>query len=115
MPLIKMHTSTSIAEEKHTGLMGSLSKIVADATGKSEAVVMVTLNHGPIMMAGTGDNAALLDVRGIGGVNKETNTAITNMVCALLEQELNIPPGRVYINFTDIDGTNWGCNSKTIR
>jgi phenylpyruvate tautomerase PptA (4-oxalocrotonate tautomerase family) len=111
MPLIKMHTSTIIKNEKD--IMGALSDIVADITGKPKSVVMVTLTNGPIMLGEDTSDAAFLDIRGIGGISKETNSKITQSVCDLLKNELGISSDKVYITFIDIDGTNWGWNNKT--
>ncbi|MDI6774641.1 MAG: phenylpyruvate tautomerase MIF-related protein [Verrucomicrobiota bacterium] len=44
----------------------------------------------------------------IGGLDKNTNAAITKALCGLLQKELSIPPDKVCLNFTDVPASNWG-------
>jgi phenylpyruvate tautomerase len=112
MPLIRMETSIKIPEEKKSDLIGALSKITAEATGKPEAYVMAIVSEAAMSMAGKAGPAAFLDVRSIGSINKKVNTKICQEVVALLDKSFGIPGERVYISFTDVKGVNWGCNGN---
>jgi phenylpyruvate tautomerase len=111
MPLAKLQTSVPVKDKE--ALLTKLSQAVAVATGKPEAYVMVTLDHGEILMAGKPGPAAYLDVRGIGGWTPKVNASLSASVCDVLQQMLGIPPERVYITFTDVAATHWGWNRKT--
>lgn len=113
MPLLCLQTSVQIDENKSTGLAKALSGIVAKTIGKPEAYVMVTIKEATVAMAGTTEPAAFVDVRSIGGLNKEVNVELSSKVCSLLQEELGIPGGRVYLNFTDVNRPNWGFDGGT--
>ena len=113
MPLVKMQTSVSIAEEKRNEILLAASHIVAEATGKPEMYVMVTIEEGVFLMGGKSGPAAFVDVRGIGGLTPEVNKRLSESLCSLLKEKLSIEPERVYVNFTDVSPTNWGWNSGT--
>ncbi|MBN2803822.1 MAG: hypothetical protein JXR91_12075 [Deltaproteobacteria bacterium] len=53
-------------------------------------------------------------MRGIGGLDNETNIKITEKVCQVLEENLKIDPANVYTNFFDMPRENWGWNNKTV-
>lgn len=113
MPLLKLETTHSFNEEKGKPLLAALSRAVADATGKPEQYVMVTVSHSAILMSGKPGEAAFVDVRGIGGLNGETNRKLSQQICKLLKDSLGIAPDRVYLNFTDVDAGRWGWNGNT--
>jgi len=54
-----------------------------------------------------------VDVRSIGGPGNAVNGQLSQKICALLKTSLSIPPERVYLNFTDVDGASWGWNNST--
>ncbi len=113
MPLIRMETSIKIPEEKKPELTAALSKIAAGATGKPETYVMAIVSEAAISMAGQTGPAAFLDVRSIGSINKQVNARISKEVASLLGKSLSIPGERIYLNFSDIDGADWGWNGST--
>lgn len=113
MPLIKMQSANTLAPEQEEGILKSLSDIVSKETGKPATYIMATIEQSPIMLAEQSGNAALFEIRGIGGLTQEVNAAITQGLCQLCKTELGIPPDRVYANFTDVPRSNWGWNNKT--
>jgi len=113
MPLIKVETSAAIPETRRTPVLAACSKILAETTGKPERYCMAVLESGAILMAGKPAAAAYIDIRGIGGLTPAVNKALTKALCALLQKELGIEPGNVYITFTDVPAANWGHNGST--
>ena len=113
MPLLKLETTVPLPEEKGKSILAALSKAVSGATGKPEQYVMVTVNHSAMLMSGKAGDAAFVDVRGIGGLNGETNRKLSEQICKLLKDSLGISPDRVYLNFTDVEAGNWGWNGST--
>ncbi len=77
MPLLKLETTVPLPEEKGTPLLAALSKIVADSTGKPEQYVMVTVSQSAMLMSGKAGDSAFVDIRGIGGLNRETNRKLS--------------------------------------
>ncbi len=113
MPLIKMETSVHLPDETKLALVQSLSGIVSQATGKPEQYVMATISDAEICMSGKIGAAAFIDVRSIGSINSQVNKKISKEIKELLEKEIGIEGGRVYLNFTDIPAGNWGWNGST--
>jgi phenylpyruvate tautomerase PptA (4-oxalocrotonate tautomerase family) len=113
MPLLKMHTSVPVPEDKKEGLVKALSKITAETIGKPESYVMVALSDGTMSMGGEFGPAAFADVRSIGGLSGSVNKQISEKVCTLLEDALGIPGNRVYISFNDSAAADWGWDRGT--
>ena len=113
MPLLKLETTVPLPEEKGKPLLAALSQAVAGATGKPEQYVMVTVTQSAMLMSGKTGDAAFVDVRGIGGLNGETNRKLCQQICKLLKDSLGIAPDRVYLNFTEFEAGNWGWNAST--
>ena len=113
MPLLQLLTHDPVPSEKRGPLLKDLSEILAAAIGKPELYVMVTLADGGICMGGEVGAAAFADVRSIGGLGGEVNRSISEKVCALLADQLDIPAERVYLNFTDVERHAWGYNGGT--
>jgi phenylpyruvate tautomerase PptA (4-oxalocrotonate tautomerase family) len=52
MPLLKLQTTAAFSDDKRKALLAALSKIVAEAIGKPEDYVMVTVSQAAILMSG---------------------------------------------------------------
>jgi phenylpyruvate tautomerase PptA (4-oxalocrotonate tautomerase family) len=53
-----------------------------------------------------------VDVRSIGGLGPAANAKLAAEICAVLETR-EIPPARVYLNFTDVSAGSWGHGGGT--
>ncbi len=113
MPLIKVHTNVSIDESKKKELLSSLSQVIVKGIGKPEQYVMATIEKTDMTMSASQNEAAFVEVKSIGGLNPEINGNISEDLCKLLEDSLNISPVRVYINFENVTASDWGWNGKT--
>jgi phenylpyruvate tautomerase len=115
MPLLKLETTVPLPEEKRQPFLAALSKVLADATGKPEQYVMVTVSHSTMLMSGMTGDAAFVEVRSIGGLNGKTNRKLSQQIGKLLKDSLGIANDRVYLNFTEVEPGNWGWNSSTFE
>ena len=113
MPLLRLETSVALPEDKRKALLASLSKAVAETIGKPEQYVMVTASQVATLMSGKPGDGAFVDLRSIGGLSDEVNRKLSQQVCKLLKDSLGISPDRVYLNFTDVEASNWGWNGST--
>ena len=117
MPLLKMQVSTPapVTAEQQAAVLAAASKIVATATGKPEAYVMVSLDPGAFSMSGQpAPAAAYLDVRAIGGLTPEVNGKLAKALCDLLRKEFGIPGDCVFISFIDVPATHWAWKGQTL-
>jgi phenylpyruvate tautomerase len=113
MPLIQLHTSAPVPEDKRAALLASLSKLVAECIGKPEQYVMATMDTQSMLMSGKPGPAALAEVRSIGGLNGKVNRLISSRLCELLQEQLSISPERCYLTFMDISASDWGWRGET--
>ena len=113
MPLLKLETTVVLSEDKQKALLTALSKTVAETFGKPEQYVMVALSQATMLMSGNQGKAAFADVRSIGGLSGDVNRKLSQNLCKLLNDALGVPENRVYLNFTDVEGSNWGWNGST--
>ncbi len=113
MPLLALQTSVRLSNQQRYNLLAPLSTIVAECIGKPERYVMVTVSEAAMLMGGAEGPAAYADIRSIGGLNGAVNRKLSERICALLQDQLGIPPDRVYLGFTSASAENWGWNGGT--
>jgi phenylpyruvate tautomerase len=113
MPLLKLETTVVLTEDKQQALLASLSKIMAETTGKPEDYVMITANQAAMLMAGKPGDAAFVDIRGIGGLSGDVNRQLSQKLCRLLNESLGVPQNRIYLNVTEFKASNWGWQGNT--
>jgi phenylpyruvate tautomerase len=109
MPMINVKCSYDIPES----VLKRLSSIAAETIGKPEQYVMTAGSHAYVMMSGSTEPAAFVEVKSIGGLSPEVNRALSKKICELLETELQIPAERIYITFQSFTADSWGWNSST--
>ena len=114
MPLIKVETSVKCEKAQKENVTKKLSKICADGIGKPERYVAAIFEDDAVVTFG-GEicEGAFVEVKSIGGVGGDVNKALSAEICACLEDELDISPACIYINFTNVQASDWGCNGTT--
>jgi phenylpyruvate tautomerase len=115
MPLLKLETTVVINDVKRKSLLNGLSSIRAQTTGKPEEYVMVTIGSAAIQMSGQPGDAAFVDIRGIGGLDDTVNRELSKKICELLYLSIGVPQKRIYLNFTNMEATNWGWNGTVFE
>ncbi len=85
--------------------------MVADLTGKPESYVM-TMIQSDVQMTFSGSNepCCFIKLKSIGSLNPPS---MSKSLCDLIASTTNIKPNRIYIEFSDIEASNWGFNSST--
>jgi phenylpyruvate tautomerase PptA (4-oxalocrotonate tautomerase family) len=113
MPYLKITTNKSVDEPRKHRILTVASKAVADALGKPEQYMMVSVD-GPVQMTfgGSAEPCAHFDLRSIGLPESKT-APLSKLLCQLAETELGVRPDRVYINFSDVPPSHWGWNGET--
>ena len=114
MPLIKMQMSVKCSDEQKRALVLELSKLCSLCTKKPENYVQSIIEDDAVIsFAGEIADSAFIEVKGIGGLTPAVNKDLSAAICKLLEGKLKISPSEVYINFTEVSASNWGCNGST--
>lgn len=114
MPLIKVQTSVSQPEKSAAvALLKDLSAALAQQLGKPESYVMTALEADvPMTFAGTTDPVCYMEIKSIGLPDSKTKT-LSQEFCQKINQSLNIPTNRIYIEFANASGNMWGWDKRT--
>lgn len=113
MPYFHVQTNITIPEEQADSFLTEASKQLAEELGKPERYVMVDLTSGTnLRFSGSKEPAAYVELKSI-GLSEAQTQPLAGFVCGLLEDQLNIPSSRVYIEFINIPGKFWGWNGGT--
>ncbi|HHI92504.1 MAG TPA: hypothetical protein ENK04_03165 [Gammaproteobacteria bacterium] len=113
MPFLKIQTNQALDDSVQQSLIKKASAIVAGQLGKPENYVMVILQPSQTMLfAGTDSPLAFLELKSI-GLPEPVIQNLSDSLCTLMAQELDIEKNRTYIEFTDAPRHMWGWNGGT--
>ncbi|KGM05781.1 putative ATLS1-like light-inducible protein [Methylophaga thiooxydans] len=110
MPYLNIVTNQEVKDE--ASLLKVASQTVSKVSGKPESYVMVAVEQKANMLFGGSDApTAILDYRALGLPGDRQ--AFSDALCTLINEQLGIDGGRVYISMTDSERQNWGWNHST--
>ena len=113
MPLLKIQTNAAVPAGKAEALLSQGTDLVVNEMNKPREYVQVVVEADMAMaFAGTGEQAAFVELRSL-GLEEAQARALSEKICGLLEAQLAIAPTRVFINFFDIPRPLWGWNGRT--
>lgn len=113
MPYLSIQTNLPIAAEHQSALLQQASQTVATLLGKPERYVMVALTPSvPMVFASDTAPSAYLALKSI-DLPEARTAELSAALCQLVEERLQIPSERVYIEFTDAPRRLWGWNKAT--
>ena len=114
MPMRKVLCSGSVDKSCKERLALSLSKGIAKIMGKPEAYVQAIVEDGAtISFGGSLEPSAFVVLRGIGGFSPDVNKSLSKMIASELQTQVSLDPARVYVNFENFKGSDWGWNGGT--
>ncbi|MEG1943405.1 MAG: phenylpyruvate tautomerase MIF-related protein [Angelakisella sp.] len=104
MPFISIHTNLSPSKAQKDVIKEELGRLISIIPGKSAPVLMVEfIDDSTFYMGGVSEGGcAMVDVRCYKNAPFEANQQFTQEVFKLLERELNIPEGRIYVTMTEL-------------
>ena len=113
MPLLRVTTNASTDTVQSNDIPNRLSQAVAELLGKPESYVMVIFEQNTNMsFAGTDAPLAFLELKSL-GLSEAKTTKFSEKLCLLIQELLNIPPNRIYIEFSSPDRHLWGWDKRT--
>jgi len=112
MPFIETKLSVKLEENKKENLQNALTDAVALAFGKPKSFVMTGIEDGQSLYMGAKklENGAYLSIKLLGNTTKTVCSQLTQKICEILNQELNIESQNVYVSYHPVD--LWGWNSQ---
>ena len=110
MPYICVKTNTAIPANKEERIKAALGAAVS-AIGKPEAWLMVELqdNCRLYFRGSTAQPIAYSEVKLLGRAGRASYEKLTEKICGILNEELNIDPSNVYVKYEEVE--NWGYNN----
>jgi phenylpyruvate tautomerase PptA (4-oxalocrotonate tautomerase family) len=113
MPYVLIQTNLDIPSAKQQEVMQRFSQTLSAELGKPEVYVMVALQpKTPMLFAGKADPAAYLELKSISLPNNLI-ASLSETLCNLMEELLEVPPSRVYIEFSSVQSKMWGWDGAT--
>lgn len=113
MPYLKIQTNIKVEAGLKKDLLKEASHLLSKELGKPEDYVMVVLEPGQdLIFAGTNEPAAFLELKSLGFPGGKAKH-LSNVLCKLLLDKLQIEPSRIYIEMSDPPAQYWGWNSST--
>lgn len=113
MPTLIIATNRALDRARQETVTARASALVAELLGKDERWVMVSVRAGEAMRYGGSDApCAYLEVKSL-GLAPEAGEAIAAGLCRFVEEALEVPPARVYIEMVAPDPALFGWNGGT--
>ena len=114
MPTVKLTISKKFDRNEKENLALELTALVAKEIGKPETVTQAIVADDAVVSFGGNFLApsAFIFVMSVGGLNPEVCKRLSAALCALLGK-YGVSGQRVYINFSEKRGDEWGWNSDT--
>jgi phenylpyruvate tautomerase PptA (4-oxalocrotonate tautomerase family) len=113
MPYFRIETNRELPAAETEKLLKAGSAFLSGLLGKPERVIMVSVAQGmPIYFNGDASPAAYVAVKSI-GLAPAKCAEFSKAVCEFIEQMIDVPSDRIYIDFENIDGKMFGWNKKT--
>jgi len=111
MPVLKLLSNEGFLNTDE--LLKKSSKLLAEILSKPEKYVMVSFEENPEMIFGGSDDPFFyIELKSI-GLPRNRTKEISKRLCEFLTQETDIPASRMYIEFSDAEGSMWGWNGST--
>ena len=109
MPLLSITTSERVDDK---GLfLRNCSHLISQLTKKSEQYVMIRLfDQTPMYFDKDQSPSCFIELKSIGSLNP---SEMSKEISGFISKQIGIPINRVYINFENINPSNWAWNGKT--
>ncbi len=113
MPTLIVQTNVIVPPARRKPILEAFSSRLSELLGKPERYVMVILQTNEDMIFGADDGPmAYLELKSLGLPEGQT-PHLSKALCALMEQQLNLPAHRVYIEFSSPPRHLFGWNGST--
>ena len=111
MPLLKVQTNQEVADKKK--IMKEATDLLSRVLSKPSQYIMVIIeDNANMMFAASGKPLAYVELKSIGLPENQTSN-ISAEICNFVEQKLNVPQNRIYIEFADAKRSMFGWNGGT--
>jgi len=113
MPYFSIETNVSVDETSTRNLVRKTSAFIAELLGKPEPYVMISIKTGAhLVFGGSDEPAAFVRLKSI-GLPQNRTAEFSEKISTFIEQKLEVPRNRTFIDFKDLERNLFGWNGKT--
>ena len=110
MPYINTTVNVPIPEATEKELAAAYGKAIETIKGKTEKWLMLNFTEKSRMyFAGSDAPTAMVEIQIFGAASDSEYEAMTQEVCALINEKLAIPQDRIYVKYDEYN--KWGWNN----
>ncbi len=112
MPLALIFLGTKVGDDVKGEIAKEAMKILSEVIGKPINYCSSQVAESIGGFGGNVEDSAFIDIKSIGGLQGKQKE-LADKFCSLIESKTPIKGGKIYLNFTEFTGSNWGFNHKT--
>ena len=112
MPIAIIQLGTKVSDEIKGEIAKEAMKILSEVIGKP---IIYCSSQVFESIGGFGGNvgpSCFIDIKSIGGL-KGKQKDLSDKFCTMIENKTEIKGDKIYLNFTELIGENWGFNHKS--
>ena len=112
MPYFKIETNKKL--DVTTDFLNKISEFTSTLLGKPEKKIMISIcSEAKMMLDKSTEPLAYIQLKSI-GLPPEKCGQYSKSICEFIESEIGIRPDRLYIDFSNIEGSMFGFDKKTL-
>ena len=114
MPCLVVKTNATLTAEQKRKATDDLSKIISETTGKPVHYIMVLIEDNVTMrFGGSEDKCIYMEFRSIGCIDRASNKKHSKAFSEYFAKNFGFDTSRIYINFENKNGSDWGYDAGT--
>ena len=112
MPIAIIQLGEKVSDEVKSEIAKEAMKLLSEIIGKPIAYCASQVYETIGGLGGEVGPSAFIDIRSIGGL-KGKQKDLADKFCTMIESKTSIKGNKIYMNFTELTGENWGFNHKS--
>ena len=112
MPIAIIQLGTKVSDEIKGEIAKEAMKILSEVIGKPIKYCSSQVFESVGGFGGNVEPSVFIDIKSIGGL-KGKQKDLSDKFCTMIENKTTIKGDKVYLNFTELTGENWGFNHKS--
>ena len=112
MPLALIYLGTKVSDDVKAEIAKEAMNLLSTVIGKPLIYCSSHVTETLGGFAGDAVPTVFIDIRSVGALQGKQKE-LSDKFCSLIESKTSIKGDKVYLNFTELTGGNWGFNHKT--
>ena len=112
MPIAIIYLGTKVSDDVKAELVKGAMNIISEVVKKPIVYCSAQVIESVGGFGGKVEPSVFIDLRSVGGL-QGIQKELSDRFCTLIESKTSVKGDKVYLNFTELTGGNWGFNHKT--